>query len=261
MFQKDVPIVENVESKPHNFLMTFQDAEIAAKSRVGQFLQFKAGGLENMLRIPISIARVVGDRVSILYHVVGNGTDVMSKLRVGDSINVLGPLGNGFPQDISADKEILFVAGGIGFGPFPYAMDRCSNWKLFYGVRNEAQLLLQDEIAALEEAGKAFVATDDGSYGTQGFVTDLLDAYLAKDSRNKVIFCCGPNPMMKRVCEVAAKHGVESHISMEDYMGCGIGICVGCVRKIRDASKPDGWEHKKVCKDGPVFKGEDILWN
>ena len=135
------------------------------------------------------------------------------------------------------------------------------NWKLFYGVRDESQLLLQDEIAGLEKAGQAFVATDNGSYGAKGFVTDLLDAYLTKDAANKVIFCCGPNPMMKRVCEVAAKHGVESYISMEDYMGCGIGICVGCVRKIRDASKPEGWDHKKVCKDGPVFKGEDILWN
>lgn len=261
MLIKDAPITENVEIKPHNFLMTFQDAEMAAKCRVGQFLEIKAGGIENMLRVPISIARVQGDLISILYHVVGNGTDVMSRMRVGETVNVLGPLGNGFPLDVIGDREVLFVAGGIGFGPFPFAMDSLSNWKLFYGIRDEAQLLLQDEITELEKTGKAFIATDNGSYGTKGYVTDLLDAYLSKDANNKVIFCCGPNPMMKRVCEVAAKHGVESHISMEDYMGCGIGICVGCVRKIRDDSKPNGWDHKKVCKDGPVFKGEDILWN
>lgn len=261
MYLKDVEILENVEIKSQHYLLTFRDEEIAAHSGMGQFVELKAGGLDNLLRIPISICRVSGDRVSLLYRVVGNGTAAMAALHSGEQISVLGPLGHGFPDAIPADKEVLLVAGGIGLGPFPYVMDALPNWALFYGVRDVSELLLDELLGECVQPDRLHIATDNGSYGHKGYVTDLLDQYLTQNSQNKVVFCCGPNPMMRRVCEVVAKHGVESYISMEDYMGCGIGICVGCVRKIRDASKPDGWEHKKVCKDGPVFKGEDILWD
>lgn len=261
MFIKELKIINNVEIKNNNFLMSFKDKEIAENAKIGQFVEIKAGtGIDSLIRKPISIDRVEGDEIFLVYKVVGKGTTAMSKMSSGDKISVIGPLGKGFPEDVG-DKEVLMVAGGIGIGPFPYVIDKMKNWKLFYGFRDYSEFVLEQELKQYEMEGKAFFTTNDGSYGRKGFVTEVLEEYLIKNGvENKVIFCCGPDVMMKRVCEIASKYKVESHISMEDYMGCGIGICVGCVRKIRNPEKPGGWEHKKVCKDGPVFRGEDIIW-
>lgn len=261
MFIKNLTISSNVEIKNRNYLMSFKDREMAQNARIGQFVEIKAGvGIDNLIRKPISINRVQGDEIFLVYKVVGKGTEAMSKLSPGDNINVIGPLGNGFPE-LSEEKEVLMVAGGIGIGPFPYCIDTVKNWKLFYGFRDYSEFVLEQELKRYEANGKAFFTTNDGSYGMKGFVTDVLEKYLLENgTENKVIYCCGPDVMMKKVCEIALKYKVESYISMEDYMGCGIGICVGCVRKIRNPEKPGGWEHKKVCKDGPVFRGEEIIW-
>lgn len=120
--------------------------------------------------------------------------------------------------------------------------------------------LLEDSLKEHEATGKAVVTTDNGSYGEKGFVTAKVEEYLKADRSNKVIFACGPEIMMKKVQEIAVKYGVESYLSLEEYMGCGIGACVGCVKKIKNSEKPNGWEYKKVCKDGPIFKGEEVIW-
>lgn len=263
MFIKNLTVSCNVEIKNNNFLLSFRDKEMAENAKMGQFVEIKAGtGIDSLIRKPISIDRVEGDEIFLVYKVVGKGTLAMSKMAAGEPINVIGPLGTGFPEEVAmSGKEILMVAGGIGIGPFPFVIDKAPNWKLFYGFRDYNEFVLEEELKSYEREGKAFLATNDGSYGKKGFVTDMLTEYLDRNGvENKVIFCCGPDVMMRKVCEIADKYKIESYISMEDYMGCGIGICVGCVRKIKNPEKPGGWEHKKVCKDGPVFKGEEIIW-
>lgn len=259
MFLKDVVIEENREIKPGNYLMSFRDKEIAGESKIGQFLEIKAGnGIENLLRKPISINDVENDKVTIIYRVIGKGTTKLSEYKPGDKISVLGPLGNSFPEIM--DKEVVIVAGGIGCGPFSYVMRKLPNWKIFYGVKDACEFLLEDSLKEHEATGKAVITTDNGSYGEKGFVTAKVEEYLKTDSSNKVIFACGPEIMMKKVQEIAIKYGVESYLSLEEYMGCGIGACVGCVKKIKNSEKPNGWEYKKVCKDGPIFKGEEVIW-
>lgn len=262
MFQRNVLITQNIEVKSKHFLMSFQDAEIAAMTHMGQFFEFNVPGLENMLRIPISVSRVQGDCVSILYRVVGSGTGALSKMRAGEAINLIGPLGQGFPKTLLAHTEVILVAGGIGFAPFPYVMDTLPNWTLFYGMRDISECLLDDLVCQQGVKAKIFITTDNGSGGTQGLVTESLETYLKQThSGDKVIFCCGPHRLLQRVCEIADQYGIESYISMEEMMACGIGICVGCVHPIRDVRHPAGWEYKKICKEGPIFRGSDILWS
>ncbi len=258
MFLKDVEIIQNREIQKNHFLLSFKDKEIAEKSKMGQFIEIKVGGIENLLRKPISINDVEGDEVQILYRVVGKGTRDLSDYKKGDKISVLGPLGNSFPE--INDKEVLIVAGGIGCGPFSFVMRKLKNWKLFYGIKDACEFLLEDLYKAYEKDGKAFISTDNGSYGKKGFVTKELEEYLLKDNKDKVIFACGPEVMMKAVAGIAEKYEVESYLSLEEYMGCGIGVCMGCVKKIKNPDKPEGWENKKVCKDGPIFKGAEVIW-
>lgn len=259
MFLKDVIIEENMELKPGNFLLSFRDSEIAGESKIGQFLELKAGsGNDNLLRKPISINDVEGDLVTIIYRVVGKGTDRLSQYKKGDKFSVLGPLGNSFP--VIKDKEVLIVAGGIGCGPFSYVMRTLPNWKIFYGIKDACEFLLEDELKAHEKSGKAFITTDNGSYGDKGFVTQKLENYIKENGTDKVIFACGPEVMMKAVGDIAVKYSMEAYLSLEEYMGCGIGACVGCVKKIKNPSKKDGWEYKKVCKDGPIFRADEVIW-
>jgi len=258
LYLKNVLILKNEKLSEEIFKLTFKDKEIAQKSKMGQFLEIKAGeGIDNLLRKPISINNIIGNEISLLYKIVGSGTKKLSTYAKDDKISVLGPLGNGFP-DIK-NKEVLLVAGGIGYGPFSYVVQQIEKWKLFYGVRDKKELVL-DEYMEYEEQGKAILVTDNGSYGKKGYVTNELEEYLKISSKDKVIFCCGPKIMMKKVSEIANKYSVTAYLSLETYMGCGIGACVGCVQKIKNIRKEKGWEYKKVCKDGPVFTAEEVIW-
>ncbi len=261
MFLKDVTILQNVEIKKDNYMLSFEDEDMARKIKMGQFLEIKVGeGIDNLLRKPISINDVVEDKIVLLYRVVGKGTKALSRYRAGDILNVLGPLGNSFPE-ISDEQEVLIVAGGIGCGPFSLVMRTVKNWKLFYGCRDKCEILLEDAVNNHQE--RVFVATDNGSYGRHGFITDELEEYLEVNRlelTNKVIFTCGPEIMMKKVTNIAEKYNIEAYVSLEEYMGCGIGACVGCIQKIKSPEKEEGWEYKKVCKDGPIFKGSEVIW-
>ena len=257
MFLKKVMVEKNEEIKSDYFIISFKDKEIAETIKKGQFVELRISG--NLLRKPISIHDLYKNEISLLYKVIGKGTKALSKYQKDDKLDILGPLGNGFPN-IADDKEVLLVAGGIGFAPFSLVMRKVKNWKLFYGFRDAAEFLLEGATPDIDYEN-VFITTDNGSMGRKGFVTEKLEEYLKENSKDKVIFSCGPNIMMKKVAEIANKYGVISYLSLEEYMGCGIGACVGCVAKIKNSAKPDGWEFKKVCKDGPVFRGDEILWD
>lgn len=206
----------------------------------GTFFHVKTS---EMLRRPLSVANVENDLVTFLYKVIGSGTKDLATRRAGEELDVLGPLGNGFPLD-QIGKRVVLVGGGIGVPPLYYVRRLLSE----QGIETVA-ILGFDSIEsvfyeeAFRELGETIITTVDGSYGERGFVTGPLQTIDAD-----VLFSCGPEPMLKAV---AASHIPERYISIENRMGCGIGACFACV-----CASPTGYV--KVCSDGPVFRAEEV---
>ncbi|WP_047376433.1 dihydroorotate dehydrogenase electron transfer subunit [Exiguobacterium sp. ZOR0005] len=206
----------------------------------GTFFHVKTSEL---LRRPLSVANVEGNVVTFLYKVIGAGTTDLAARRAGDKLDVLGPLGNGFPLQ-QAGKRVVLVGGGIGVPPLYYTRRvlaaRGIETVAILGFDTKASIFYED---AFRELGETIITTVDGTYGEKGFVTGPL-AQVDAD----VLFSCGPEPMLKAV---AASHIEERYISIENRMGCGIGACFACVYQA-----PDGYV--KVCSDGPVFRAEEV---
>lgn len=235
---------------PGYYRIVFEAEDLARVSCPGQFCMLKAP--EAYLRRPLSIYSVSGSKVEFLYRVVGKGTDALSALLPGASIEILGPLGNGYPQKKSDNKLPVLVAGGTGIASLNFLAQKLKDkGQLFYGARNRTELVCLDNFRAL--GWKMELATDDGSVGYKGIVTDLLENYLAgKENRELVIFACGPHAMLKRTAEIAKDYEVMCFVSLEEKMACGVGNCQGCAVK-------SGETYKMVCKDGPVFAIEEIF--
>ncbi len=210
----------------------------------GQFLQFKLPGFT--LRRPISVCDCDGETVTVLYRIVGEGTAAMERMTVGSVIDTLSGLGNGFDTSKSGDTPVL-IGGGVGTPPL-YGLCKalCGEGKhpsVLLGFQSAADVLLEKEFRAL--GVEVSVATADGSYGSKGFVTDLL-----QNRSYSYFYTCGPMPMFRAVQKVA--HG-SGQFSFEERMGCGFGACMGCSLMTRFGSK-------RVCADGPVFEREALLW-
>ncbi len=222
--------------------------------RPGQFVHIKCGdGL--LLRRPISICDWTGgqngDTLTIVFEARGEGTDWLAKREVGDHLDVLGPLGNGFNVE---NGTYLLVGGGIGVPP----MSGCASYTggcstAILGFRSKDKAILLDCFE--EECAKVLVATDDGSLGYHGFVDALVRQELESGQEYAGVLACGPKPMLRNVAKVAAEFGVPCHVSMEERMGCGIGACLVCACDMKDGSR------KHVCKDGPVFNAEEVDWD
>lgn len=245
-----------------------------------------------MLRRPFSLAgrRDVpgGVELDIIHRVVGVGTDWMSKLAAGDAVHILGPLGNTFELP-PADGLAVLVGGGVGIPPMLYLAEalRGRTAVAFCGAlrrdllpltirldgptpgADSAEPLMNIAEFATHGVGSV-ISTDDGSYGFRGFVTQALEAYLDKHvvagQQKAILYTCGPEPMMKRVGDIAAKRGIECQIAVERAMACGMGTCQSCCIKVRkaDPTKPPlpgrEWCWRLACTDGPVFRGSDLLW-
>lgn len=207
----------------------------------GQFYMLRAWGEYPYLSRPISIYDLGDDYIEFLYMVIGKGTEILSTKIGGDTIQILGPLGNGF--DISKNyNNAVMISGGIGIAPFLYLAKkiRAEKLTLLAGFKDEVYCI--DE---LKNYADVFIATEDGSNGEKGFVTNLVEKY-AYD----VAFVCGPTPMMKAVEE--AKPSNEIYLSLEAHMGCGIGACLGCQIEVKEKGI------LRICKDGPVFKATEV---
>ena len=209
---------------------------------------------------PFSIHRISEDtHIEILYKVVGKGTEFLSRLYDGCEIDFHGPFGNGFQiESKNKPDEFIVVAGGIGVAPLLSLTElirfTCPETpvKVFLGGRGIIDLLCVDE---LEEYGtKVVVATQDGSAGVNGYVTDALEGYLQQIDydRKIILYSCGPNPMLKKVYDIVSYLNIETFFSLEANMACGMGLCMGCAVKKR------GGGYYLVCKDGPVFNGDMI---
>lgn len=235
------------------FELYFTAPEMAKEAKAGQFVHVGCGE-GNLLRRPISICEVSGEDIRIIFAVKGKGTAYLSTLKKGDELDVLGPLGRGFDVSETSGKA-LFVGGGIGIFPLLEAAkpfgDRA---EIILGFRSKEQAVLLEEFAAL--SAKVHVATDDGSMGTKGFVTDVAKEVLASKHFD-IIYSCGPMPMLKGVAALGEQFGVRTQVSMEERMGCGVGACLVCNCKV----KKNGEEgYARVCKDGPVFDATEVIF-
>jgi dihydroorotate dehydrogenase electron transfer subunit len=256
----------------------FECPEIAQRIVPGQFVMLRLAGLNDpLLGRPLALYDVVLDDsgepvgIDVVYLTLGKMTNRLANCGPGDELEVWGPLGNGFPP--RATDELIMVAGGIGQTPFlalgqeylgarqyghPKRRVTPSNCvTLCYGVRN-ADLLAG--VADFEVAGfDVRVSSDDGSVGHHGFVTHLLDDVLTEtQGRDRLVVCCGPEPMMHAVAELCQRRDTPCLVSLETPMACGIGICFSCVTKVR---QPDGgWDWKRTCVEGPIFEAQKIEW-
>lgn len=248
-------IIEQKQIVQGIFSMKLQCDEIAETALPGQFINLYCKERELLLPRPISICETDKEEgtVMLVYAVVGKGTEGFSRLKEGDTIKVLGPLGNGFKIEKGVNIHML-VGGGIGVPPLV---------ELSKHLRGEVHVFLgfaQNPILVeeLENYGaKVYVATEDGNVGLKGNVTELLDK---KDIKGEMIYSCGPRSMLKAVSIWAKEKGIRAQVSMEERMACGIGVCMGCTCKTKKKDEVD-WQSRKVCIDGPVFWSEEVIWD
>ncbi len=233
----------------YNFIIDCPEMAKAAKP--GQFVHVLCGG-SAYLRRPISICDAVNDRfVRFIFEVRGKGTAELAKAQPEQLLDVLGPLGNGFevPEELSG--EAVLIGGGIGIFPLLMLAKKLPQKPLvMLGFRDKQSAVMIREFS--NAAKEVFVASDDGSIGHKGFVTDMLKSKIASGAKIDKIYTCGPVPMMKIVADTAKENNIECMVSMEERMGCGVGACVTCTCTMTDGSR------RRVCKDGPVFNGAEV---
>jgi len=241
----------NLTRSLYEMIIEAPDAANAAK--MGQFIHIYCGK-EFTLRRPISICDASKGTLKICYDMRGKGTAAMAQMKVGDTVDIMGPLGNGFSFDEGA--KVLMVGGGIGIYPLIMAAKRAGRGSAaLLGFRSAKFINYTNEF---ERAGVSVkIVTDDGSAGVGGFVTDLIDGAL-KAEKYDLVICCGPAVMMKKAAAIAAENGVSCQVSLEERMACGLGACAGCACAVRTAD--GGMTYKKVCKDGPVFDSAEVIW-
>lgn len=233
------------------FSMWLGAGEMAKAAVPGQFIAVYPNDSARLLPRPISICEIDPEKelLRIVYRVAGEGTKELSSCRAGDTLSIMGPLGNGFPLK---DQKALLIGGGIGIPPMLELAKALSCEKTAVLGYRDSQTFLAEEIG--KYAGLA-VATEDGSVGTKGTV---LDAIKAQGLKADIIYACGPTPMLRALKEYAAKEGIECWISLEERMACGVGACLGCVCHSKDVDEHSNVRNKRVCKDGPVFLADEV---
>lgn len=228
--------------------------EVAVQAKPGQFISVYSNDKSRVLPRPISICEIDREKgtLRIVYRVVGKGTEEFSKAEAGDSFEILGPLGNGFPIEEAKDKKVLMIGGGIGVPPMLQTAKEIEGEAIIVsGYRNQ-DLFLKEE---LESAGTLFIATEDGSVGTKG---NVVDAIRENQIEADMMFACGPKPMLRALKDYALEKGIPCWISMEEKMACGIGACLACVCQSKDVDSHSHVHNKRICKDGPVFLSTEV---
>jgi dihydroorotate dehydrogenase electron transfer subunit len=245
------------------WLMGFRSEGLASLAQPGQFLMIRIEGesKDPLIRRPFSIHGIAeGNTILILYQVVGKVTSLLSLVRNKGQISVIGPLGKGFRLPGPKGMTML-VAGGIGLAPMYFLAQALPpevrrNTKLLLGFSTSQEAPFIDRIKDL--GLELSLATEDGSMGFMGTVTDLFEQSIEGNSTEKpIIYACGPNPMLKKIVQEAKRLNLTCYLSLESYMACGLGICLGCAIK---AARSNDTEYYYVCKDGPVFSAEMIDW-
>ncbi len=255
-------------------LLTLQPASQIIAPEPGQFYMIQTGtACDPLLKRPFSIYNFEQNHLSFLYRIRGKGTLSLSQLREGDVLQVIGPLGNSYPEP---EGDFIAVAGGIGIASLlPLIRRYRKRAYLFYGAMNTDELVMFEETKELVK--EIFITTDDGSDGQKGWITHAVKDFLGA-SRSALggirqglrVYACGPVPMLKTLSEITRAAELTCYASMEEHMACGIGACLGCVVKVRKQPTPpplpggdllnEQFIYKRVCKEGPIFNIGDILW-
>ena len=253
-------VVSHTDAGPGYRFLVVSAPELAAQLTPGQFVHVKVPGLEaSALRRPFSVFDADDGKVTVMYKIVGRGTEALAKVPEGAQVQVLGPLGHGFPLQCTGIP--LLVGGGYGVAPLHFLAKRLANPRtmLFVGGRTQGDLLALDRFAALGVDVR--IATNDGSVGAKGFVTEPLDDVLIElrmKGEKFELFTCGPDGLLKAVAMRATGTGMPGWISMDRHMVCGVGACFACIQRIKG---PDGQPfNARCCVNGPVFAAADILW-
>jgi len=265
-----VKILSRKEVAPDIYLMKLKAPEIVQDALPGQFIHIKCSkGNYPLLRRPLSIHRIVKEEgeIYILFQVVGEGTKLLTQKEVGDNLDILGPIGNGF-NIYPESKKIIIIGGGIGVAPLlalcEESIRKGKEVRVLIGALNKELVIGEENFRKL--GAKVDVATDDGSYKYKGLVTDLLEGSIREGWLADQIFACGPKLMLKKINEIALEVNINCQVSLEERMGCGIGACLGCVCKIKAKEKNNNqnqikYIYKRVCVDGPIFEGSEVVWD
>jgi dihydroorotate dehydrogenase electron transfer subunit len=260
-------IAENRALNKDYFLLTFVPSENTAEPEPGQFYMMGkcvvdgksssccagVNTYDPLLKRPFSLLRKTTRGFQILYRIRGKGTAMMRDMKKGSGIHVLGPLGNSYPMP-AEDHVPIIVAGGIGVASLFSLVERLAGKAyIFYGTRITDELVMLEELRELAKV--LYITTDDGSCGEKGCITDALRNFIAElpDPGLCSVYACGPRPMMEALGSIVKGKRMRTYVSMEENMACGIGACLGCVVKTATG-------HKRVCKEGPVFDIDEIVW-
>lgn len=230
----------------------------AARTAVpGQFISMYTNDGSKLLPRPISICEInkADESLRVVYRVTGEntGTKLFSKMKAGDTVPVIGPLGNGFPHEKAEGKKAFLIGGGIGVPPILELAKqmKCEKKQIIVGYR-DSETFLKDEFA---QNGEVYISTEDGSVGTKG---NVMDAIRENALEADIIYACGPTPMLRAIKAYAKENDIECYISLEERMACGIGACLACVCKSKEKDHHTNVNNKRICKDGPVFLSTEV---
>lgn len=258
-FQEKTTVVRVEQFTDQHFRITLEAPHLAKHARPGQFVMIRTGrGKDPLLRRPFSIHQTsTNNTIQIYFKVVGRGTDILARVRDGENISVFGPLGRGYK--IVKDAPAVLVGGGLGIAPLLFLAKEISRQKksadedlILLGARDKSEIepLMND----FQKFGlRVLTATDDGSLGHHGFITELLQQHDLP--ANTVVYSCGPEPMMAGVSAICKQHGYACQVSVESVMACGMGACLGCTRPAKNGT------YTHVCIHGPVYNAEELVWN
>ena len=250
-FKEQAVIIRQEEISYGIYSMWLKTDKIAAHAKAGQFLSLYCHDGSRMLPRPISICEIDAkdQALRIVYRVAGKGTEEFSRLGTGKEIDIVAPLGNGFPLKT---KKAFLIGGGIGIPPMlQLAKELNCEKQIVLGYRDEDMFLKED----FKNLGEIYVATEDGSFGTEG---NVLDAIRENGLTADIIYACGPTPMLRAIKEYAAEKRMECWLSLEEKMACGIGACLACVCRSREKDEHTNVHNKRICKEGPVFRAEEV---
>jgi len=256
-FQVKAKIISQTNVKSNYWHCELDAPQVAKNALPGQFINIRVSdNFDPLLRRPISIHGVSGTKVKIFYEVVGKATEILAQRKKGELLDIIGPLGNGFDlgKPKTENRKPILVAGGMGVAPLMFLVENLkkSSFQILIGARTKSGLLCVSDFKKL--GGDVKIATDDGSAGFKGRVSELLEQQLsAMNHELATIYACGPKPMLKAVADISNERGLSAQLSLEEHMSCGIGACLGCVVKTKDGLK-------RVCKEGPVFLAKDLAW-
>ncbi len=250
-YKEEAVIIHQEEICPGVYSMWMHADKIALEAKAGQFIGIYCQDGSRLLPRPVSICEIDKDdlAVRIVYRVAGKGTDEFSHMRTGMPLNIIGPLGNGYPQK---SKKAFLIGGGIGIPPLlQLAKDLDCDKQMILGYQNSDTFFSSE----FSEYGSVFVATEDGSVGTKG---NVLDVIKKQELTADIIYACGPLPMLKALKTYALEQGIECWISLEERMACGVGACLGCVCRSVHKDEHTHVNNKRICTEGPVFVAEEV---